>query len=82
MKVSRPNEKAPTTEETQELARIKGLIEKAIADGRVTYQEFENIQKAALGSGNVSADQLYRELELYRTLVTERIAKGELEYDG
>ncbi len=80
MQVTRPNAQEPTPAEAKELEAFKSVIERAIADGKLTYDEIQTIQAAELGRKKVSADQLYRELELYRTLVLEKIEKGELEY--
>jgi hypothetical protein len=77
MKISRPNAKNPTAEEIKGLEKLKATIERAIADGKVTKQELETIKAAQWADGKISVP----ELELYRTLILEKIAKGELEYE-
>lgn len=36
MEIDRPNAKEATAEELQELDKLKGIIEKAMADGKIT----------------------------------------------
>ncbi|MBE9224954.1 hypothetical protein IQ264_05675 [Phormidium sp. LEGE 05292] len=82
MEIDRPNAKEPTAEELAQLERLKGIIEKAMADGKITSHEYQNIKKEIYAHGKVSTDQFYREIELYRSLVQEKLEKGELEYDA
>lgn len=77
MKISRPNAKNPTAEEIQGLDKLKALIDRATADGKVTKQELETIKAAQWADGKISV----QELELYRTLILEKIEKGELVYE-
>jgi uncharacterized membrane protein YebE (DUF533 family) len=77
MKVERPNAPELTPEEKQELERLKGIIESAIADGVISNSEYENIRASALEK-NPSHELLYQELELYRQLVTEKVRAGVL----
>jgi uncharacterized membrane protein YebE (DUF533 family) len=78
MKIERPNAKDSTPEEVQELEKLKAMVERAMADGVITPQEFQALQAEVFAHGNPSADQLYRELELYRKMVTEKTQSGEL----
>ena len=75
MKVERPNAPELTPEEKKELERLKGLIERAIADGIITNSEYEQIRTSALEK-NPSSELLYQTLELYRQLVTEKVKEG------
>ncbi|MGE5657111.1 MAG: hypothetical protein ACM37W_10880 [Actinomycetota bacterium] len=77
MQVSRPNAKELSPQELQDLAKLKGLIERAVADGKISKQELEDIQAQTFADGKV----LVEELDLYRKLVTEKIERGELEYE-
>lgn len=52
-------------------------IDRAVADGKISKQEIEDIQRAVLADGTVTV----QELELYRKLVTDKITVGKLEYD-
>jgi hypothetical protein len=64
-----------TPEEQQELARLRTLIEKAIADNVISKAEDQSIRAIAL-AGSPSSDLLYEELQLYRRLVTEKVNQG------
>ena len=78
MKIERPGYQQPTEEELKELDRLKGCIEQAAADGVISCDEIQVLRNGFIERGNRSADQIFRELELYRSLVTEKIRRGEL----
>jgi hypothetical protein len=71
----------PNPEEAKELENLKAIIERAIADGRLSHAEFERIRAATLDN-HPSAEQLSRELQLYRQLVTEKIQQGMIEFEA
>ena len=75
MKVDRPNAPALTPEETQELNRLRALIETAIADGVVTKDEAATIRTAALNQKQ-SYELLSQELAMYRELITNKVQAG------
>ena len=77
MKVWRPDSPEPTPEECKELERLKAVLEAAIADGKLSGWEISRIKDQARADGKVTVG----ELELYRKMVTEKIATGELEYE-
>ena len=77
MLVSRSSAKQPTQEETRQLEKLQVQIERAVADGKISNQEMEDIKRAMMADGKVSVE----ELELYRILVTDRIVAGEVEYE-
>lgn len=77
MQIERPCAKELSLQENQELAQLKGLIEKAIADGQITRQENEMIQTALWKDGKVSV----QELDLVRALISQKLDRGELSYD-
>lgn len=77
MKFSRSNTNPPSPAELQDLEKLKVLIERVVADGKVTKQEMECIKAAMNADGKVS----FEELELCRTLIWDQIQKGELVYD-
>jgi hypothetical protein len=81
MEVSRPNARELTSEEVKELEKFKRMIEHAVADGRISKQDIQDLQNAELSHGKNHSELLYRELELYRTLITEKLRTGGLEYD-
>lgn len=82
MEFDRPNAQEPTAEELQKLERLKGIIEKAIADGKITADEYQRIKSEIYAHGKISTEQFYREIELYKSLVQEKLEKGELEYEA
>ncbi|MEC4815746.1 MAG: hypothetical protein SAK29_21090 [Scytonema sp. PMC 1069.18] len=81
MKIIRPNAKEPTTEEVQELEKLRAMIENAVKDGVLTHQEVQDINLAILAHRELGADWLYREFELYREIITAKMQKGELWYE-
>jgi uncharacterized membrane protein YebE (DUF533 family) len=81
MKIIRPNAQQPTPEELQALEKLRIMIEQAIADGVLTRQEVQDITSKILAQKKLSADQLYREFELYREIITVKIQQGELWYE-
>lgn len=82
MEFDRPNSQEPTAEELQKLEKLKGIIEKAITDGKITADEHQKIKSEIYARGKSSTEQFYREIELYRSLVQEKLEKGELEYEA
>jgi hypothetical protein len=77
MKVEHPNAPKPSPEDIRALEQLKITIERAIADGKLSRQEIDRIKANMSADGKVTFD----ELELYRTLVQEKINQGQLEYD-
>ena len=77
MKIERPNAVEATPDELRELEKLKTVIENAIADGKLSRQELENIRLTMSADHKVTV----AELELYRKMVQEKIDKGELVYD-
>ena len=77
MKMERPNAIPPSPEDLKNLEKLKAIVERAIADGKLTRQEMESIQLEIQADGKVT----FEELELCRTLIWEKIRNGELEYD-
>ena len=75
MKISRPNAQEPTPEELKELEKLKGMIERAIEDGKLTGAEFEAITDAMRADKKVT----WEELQLVRKLIDDKIESGELE---
>lgn len=82
MEFDRPNSQEPTAEELQKLERLKTIIERAMTDGKITSDEYQKIKSEIYSRGKSSTEQFYREIELYRSLVQEKLEKGELEYEA
>jgi uncharacterized membrane protein YebE (DUF533 family) len=77
MKFTRDDDREITPEEQQELDRLKAVIEQAIADGIITKGERDRISATMRSDGKVTRE----ELELVRTLVTEKVNAGQLTLD-
>ncbi len=77
MLVSRSSDKQPTPEETRQLEKLQVQIERAVADGKISKQEMEDIKRSIWADGKVTVE----ELQLYRILVTDRIVAGDVEYE-
>lgn len=75
MKISRPQDKEPTLQELQELEKLKKIIDRITADGKLMGTEFELIKAVMRADKKVT----YEELELVRTLIYDKIDNGELE---
>lgn len=76
MEISHPNREL-TTEEQRELEKLRKVIERASADGVITKSERDQITAAMASDGKV----MYEELNLVRTLIHEKVSKGELTLD-
>jgi uncharacterized membrane protein YebE (DUF533 family) len=77
MEVNRPNAKEPTLEELKDLEKLRALIEHAIADGKITSEEFAAVKSQAWADGKITPE----ELDLYTTMVLEKIRSGELVWE-
>ena len=75
MEISTPKGKEPTPEELNELEKLKAIIERAVAAGKLTGAEFDRIKAAIREDKKVS----YEELRLVQTLIYDKIDRGELE---
>ncbi len=74
MEISRPQAPAPTPEELEDLEKLKAVIDRAVADGKITQGELAQIRAVTTHDGKITP----QEVELYRTLIIEKINKGEL----
>lgn len=79
MKIIQSHPTEPTPEEVKKLEKLKARIERAVVDGKISGQEMEDIQNEIMTDGKGSAEQIYRELELYRILVEQKLETGDLE---
>lgn len=79
MEISRPNAQEPTPDQVQELEKLKATIDRAVADCKISGEEMEAIRQEIMKSCHGSKDQLCCELELYRTMIEQKLESGELE---
>ncbi len=70
--------KEPTLEEVYQLEMLKTVIKRATADGIITQDEITLIRSQIWRREGDTLEQLYRRMELYRVLVTEKVNQGEL----
>jgi uncharacterized membrane protein YebE (DUF533 family) len=77
MLIERPNHKELTTEELQSLQKLHALIDRAIADGRITKYEMEQIDRSIYADGKVFVE----EVTMVRQLVKDKLDDGSLAYD-
>ena len=77
MKVERPNQKDLTPEEQAHLAKLKQMVEAALADGRVSQDEIQNIRAYIHADHKVTID----ELRTINTTIRELLGDGTLEYN-
>ncbi|GAB4326358.1 MAG: hypothetical protein OHK0047_11710 [Leptolyngbyaceae cyanobacterium] len=70
--------KEPTVEEVYQLEMLKTVIKRATADGILTQDEITVIRAQIWRREGDTVEQLYRRMELYRVLVTEKVTQGEL----
>jgi hypothetical protein len=81
MDIDYPNARRATPEERKQLEDLKVRIEQLIGDGILTHTEYRSlVDPLHLSSGDLSPDQVRRLIDLYRSIVTDKIEKGDLEY--
>lgn len=81
MKIIQSHPQKPTSKEVQELEKLKARIDRAVANGKISGQEMEDIKNEILTDGKGSSEQMYRELELYRILVEQKLETGDLQHE-
>ncbi|WP_013321583.1 hypothetical protein [Gloeothece verrucosa] len=77
MKVNRPNSQPISAEDLQSLEKLKSLIERVIADGKVSKDEMDSIKYCIRANGKITP----QELELCQRLIWDKISTGELTYE-
>lgn len=77
MRITRPNAQPLTTEELQSIERLKVVICRATANGRVNRTELDSINAQIHEDHKVT----YEELEVFREMVLAKIQAGELEWE-
>lgn len=77
MDAAQSQSKVPTSRELQDLEKLRAVIERAIADGKLSQQEMSDIKSQAWADGKITPE----ELELYGALILDKIRSGELEWE-
>jgi hypothetical protein len=79
MKIIEVNIKDPSSQEIEEIERLKTIIERAVFDGKISGEDIQTIQKEIITKKPTSSAQIYRKITIYRIVVTEKLKSGELE---
>jgi len=58
MKIHKPNDQPLSSEEIAHLEKLKSVAEKAIADGKLSQYETEQIKSLLWADGKVTSDEL------------------------
>jgi uncharacterized membrane protein YebE (DUF533 family) len=74
MEIERPNANPLTPEDLHDLEKLKAVVERAIADGKLTKAEMDAIRVQIHSNGKVMVE----ELELCRELMAEKVRSGAL----
>lgn len=77
MKIERPNQRELTPEEQASLERLRKLIQKALADGKLSQEEMQSIRDFIHADRKVTVE----ELQTFRATVRELLGDAALEYD-
>ncbi|ACK69446.1 conserved hypothetical protein [Gloeothece citriformis PCC 7424] len=77
MKIVRANSNPISEKDQKILEKLKGLIERSVADGRVSKDEMESIKTCINSNGKI----IPQEIELCQKLIWDKIQTGELTYD-
>lgn len=74
MEVEYPNQSI-SLDALKDLEKLKTIIEKATADGKLTETEIETVKTAMRADGQITP----QELELVQQLIYDKLQSGELE---
>lgn len=77
MKVERPNDRDLTPEEQEHLAKLRHIVQQAMADGRLSQDERQAIQAYIHADKKVTV----HELRTIRQTIRESLGDSALEYD-
>lgn len=66
-----------TPEDPEHLARLKTLVEDAIADGKLSMTEMNAIREALMADGKLTLE----EMELVREVMKAKLGEAPLEFD-
>jgi uncharacterized membrane protein YebE (DUF533 family) len=67
----------PTAQELQDLDALKALINKALADGKITRQEIHEIHAFILADGKVSDEEAI----LMSSMIMEKVKTGQIQME-
>jgi uncharacterized tellurite resistance protein B-like protein len=74
MEVQRPNQSV-SLDDLKDLEKLKAIIEKATADGKLTEAEIQTVRTVIYADGQITP----QEMELVQQLIYDKLQSGELE---
>ncbi len=77
MNAPNPSSASPPSDDPQHLSRLQSLIERIMADGKISASEATELRAALIADGQVSPD----EMELIRTVMKKYLGDGHLEFE-
>jgi len=64
-------------EDPAHLSRLRSLVERVMADGKISPQEADELRTAIIADGQITPD----EVEVIRTVMREQLGDGHLEFE-
>ncbi|MGD1929642.1 MAG: hypothetical protein ACFB12_12090 [Leptolyngbyaceae cyanobacterium] len=61
----------------QHLSRLRSLVERVMADGKISADEAQELRDALMADGHISAD----EVDLIRTVMQQQLKDRHLEFE-
>ncbi|WP_204141348.1 hypothetical protein [Halomicronema sp. CCY15110] len=77
MNVPDSSSAASPSDDPQHLSRLRSLIERVMADGKISAAEATELRAALIADGQVTPD----EMELIRTVMKKHLGDGHLEFE-
>ncbi|MEM1279381.1 MAG: hypothetical protein AAF827_06415 [Cyanobacteria bacterium P01_D01_bin.6] len=68
---------SPLPDDPQHLSRLRSLVERVMADGKISAAEATELRAVLMADGQVTPD----EMELIRTVMKEALGDGLLEFE-
>jgi uncharacterized tellurite resistance protein B-like protein len=59
------------------LSRLRSLVERVMADGKISSEEADELRAALIADGQITSD----EVEVIRTVMREQLGDGHLEFE-
>jgi hypothetical protein len=77
MIIEHPNRQELTTDELQNLQKLQAVIDRVVADGKISKYEMELVDRAIKNDGKV----LVEEITMMRQMIRDKINNGLLVYE-
>ncbi|NEQ43230.1 MAG: hypothetical protein F6K00_06580 [Leptolyngbya sp. SIOISBB] len=72
-----PSSSPQPSDDPQHLSRLRSLVERVMADGKISAAEAAEIRAALMADGQVTSD----EMALIRTVMKDYLGDGPLEFE-